>query len=203
MKLTQDLIVLDLEATPSGFSVDREIIQIGAVYLKREGTTYRQVSFFDQLVKPSMKEVTREITDLTDIEPELLKEAQPFSSVGDEFNRWARQNGNIKNVRLGAWGTQFDLPLWRYNCVANGVDYIFPETAIDIKSWAALWIYLNNHSFGNVGLKDVCQLMEINFEGPLHNALADAKHTAKIALKILNNFQTKWEVGHGNNQAEQ
>ena len=58
MKITQDLIVFDLEATSSenenGHQENNNIIQIGAIYLKKtENKKYEITDRFNEIIKPN------------------------------------------------------------------------------------------------------------------------------------------------------
>ena len=189
MKITQDLIVFDLEATvsytPQGIQQHNNIIQIGAVYLKKdESGSYQIVDRFDSLVKPEGEEISPFITELTGISNQQVENAPAFREAGEKFRLWATNHGNIKRTRLCAWGTHFDLPLLRKSYEKCGIEYPFPGGGYDIKSWAVLWMILNNHS-EKMGIQEAGKLMGIPFEGRLHNAMADAEYTALIALRIL------------------
>jgi inhibitor of KinA sporulation pathway (predicted exonuclease) len=140
VKATQDLIVFDLEATTSesaeGFQENKNIIQIGAVYLKRiDSKKYEIADRFNQLVKPSDETISPFITELTGISNEAVKDAPAFSEAGDAFTAWAEKNGALKQARLCAWGTYFDVPLLRAMYQKYKKPFPFSGTAYDVKTW--------------------------------------------------------------------
>lgn len=193
MKLTQDLIVFDLEATvsytPEGIQEHNNIIQIGALYLKRTPEQkYEIIDRFETLVKPFGEEISPFITELTGISQGDVAKAPLFKEAGVLFQNWASSHGNIKRARLCAWGTHFDLPLLRRGYERNGLEYPFTGGGYDIKSWAVLWMMLHNHS-EKFGIVDAGKAMGLTFKGTLHNALWDAENTALIAMKILEDFE--------------
>lgn len=192
MKLTQDLIVFDLEATVSytfeGIQEHNNIIQIGAVYLKRTPEhRYELTDRFSTLVKPVGEMITPFITELTGISNFDVEEAPSFREAGAMFRNWASTHGNLKRMRLCAWGTHFDLPLLRSGYEKNGMEYPFVGGGYDIKSWAILWLMLRNHS-ETFGIDQAMKAMNLTPVGKLHDALADAENTALIALKVMDDF---------------
>lgn len=198
MKLQSDLIVFDLEATvsftPEGIQEHRNIIQVGAVYLKKDDhNKYHLVDRFDALVKPHGETVSPFITELTGISNEMVETAPHFNVVGDDFRKWAMKHGNIKRARLCAWGTHFDLPLLRRGYEAWNMDYPFTGGGYDIKSWAVLWMMLNGRS-EKMGIQEAGKVMGLPFEGKLHNALADAEYTARIALHLLHDLEQNYSA---------
>lgn len=193
MKLTQDLIIFDLEATVSytaqGIQEHNNIIQIGAVYLKRSPLhQYEIVDRFETLVKPVGEEISPFITELTGIGQKDVEDAPLFKEAGTMFQEWAKVHGNIKRARLCAWGTHFDLPLLRRGYEKSSLEYPFTGGGYDIKSWAVLWMMLHNHS-EKFGIVDAGKAMGLSFQGQLHNAAWDAENTALIALKVLKDFE--------------
>jgi inhibitor of KinA sporulation pathway (predicted exonuclease) len=193
MKIIQDFVVFDLEATSSqdarGFQRNDWIIQIGAVYLKRneENSKLEKVGEFDKLVKPK-EHISDFIKNLTGISNEDVFSENNFDVVGNQFSEWIKSIGNIKNVRLCAWGNYFDIPLLRKNYEAYGMPYPFSGTAFDVKSYASLWMMLSGRRTDRISVSHVADIMGIRPEGEYHNALTDAKITSEIMLRIFNDL---------------
>ena len=190
MRATQDLIVFDLETTASeaadGFQENNNIIQIGAVYLKRvENKDYEIANRFNELIKPTGELISPFITELTGITNEAVENAPNFEVVGERFTKWAEANGSLKNARLCAWGTYFDLPLLRAAYRRYGKKFPFSGTAYDVKTLAALWMMLAGKRTDKLTVKNVSQAMGIKPTGRLHDASVDAELTALIALRIF------------------
>jgi len=153
-KLHNPLVVLDLEATAGqddrGRQTNNCIIDLGAVYLDEKleikGT-------FQSLVKPD-EPITPFITKLTGITQEMVEGQPGFGAVGPAFARWVEGlAGNVKRVRLAAWGNYFDIPLLRKNYYDAGLDFPFPGTAIDVKTVAFLWLSHSGRRTDKVGLE--------------------------------------------------
>lgn len=190
MKISQDLIVFDLEATSSqseeGFQENDNIIQIGAVYLKRiENKRYEITNRFNKIVRPRDEQITPFIEELTGISNEIASKASYFDIVGKEFSDWASANGSIKSTRLCAWGTYFDVPLIRKQYQKEKMLYPFSGTAYDVKTWTALWFMLSGRRTEKMSVGNVAKLMNITHEGALHDASVDAELTAKIAIRVF------------------
>lgn len=94
MKITQDLIVFDLEATSSenenGHQENNNIIQIGAIYLKKtENKKYEITDRFNEIIKPKDEIISPFIEQLTGITNEVVKEKHHFDYAGTAFQEWA------------------------------------------------------------------------------------------------------------------
>lgn len=198
MKLTQDLIIFDLETTSQtsdeGLQTYDNIIQIGAIYLKRiDNKKYQITDRFNELVKPKDELISPFITDLTGISNQMVEDKNYFDIVGPSFLNWASSNGSIKSTRLCAWGTYFDVPILRKHFEKNKIKYPFSGTAYDVKTWAALWMMLSGRRADKLSVESVARLMGIQSEGRFHNAMVDAEITAMIALRIFNAIKTPME----------
>lgn len=193
MKIIQDFIVFDLEATSSvnsdGFQTNDWIIQLGAVYLKRneENSKLEKIGEFNKLVKPKEK-ISEFITGLTGITNDAVENENYFDVVGNQFTSWVKSLGNIKNVRLCAWGNYFDIPLLRKNYEKYLVPYPFSGTAFDVKSYASLWMMLSGRRTDRLSVEHVADIMGIKSEGNYHDALTDARVTSEILLKIFDDL---------------
>ena len=192
MKLTQDLIVFDLETTArdngDGTQSNDNIIQIGAVYLRRKLFCYEVEDTFNALIKPKDEMISPFITELTGISNEMVKDKPYFDVVGPQFAEWASRGKNLRNTRLCAWGTYFDIPILRKHYEKNNIKYPFSGTSFDVKTWAALWMMLSGRRTDKLSVEAVMKAMAIRAEGQYHNALFDAECTAKIALRIFNDL---------------
>ena len=187
MKWSNDIIVFDLEATSSkssrGYQRNNYIIDIGAVRLDRN---LEIVDSFESLVKPE-EPISDFIEDLTGISNEDVSDASLFPEVIKKFEQWVTvDGGNIKKVRLAAWGNYFDIPLLRKMYESYGLRYPFSGSAIDLKSVAMTWLSLAGHRTDKASIHAVCQKMGIIPEGRFHRALVDARCSAVIFKKALN-----------------
>lgn len=204
MKLTQDLIIFDLETTAQtnedGTQSNDNIIQIGAVYLKRNDCNqYEIVGYFNELIKPKDEMISSFITELTGISNEMVKDKDLFNLAAERFHEWAKKNGNIKTTRLCAWGTYFDVPILRKHFQKFLIKYPFSGTAYDVKTWAALWMMLSGRRTDKLSVETVARIMGISPEGKYHDALVDAKTTAQIALKIFDDLNNGFFIDNDKN----
>jgi len=188
-KLHNPLVVIDLEATAGqddrGRQTNNCIIDLGAVYLEErlevKGT-------FQALVRPT-EEITPFITKLTGITPAMVADQPGFDQVGPAFAQWAEGlAGNLKKVRLAAWGNYFDIPLLRKNYWDAGLDFPFPGTALDVKTLAFLWLSQSGRRTDKISLEFFAEHFGLPVEGTWHRALTDAQITAGTLAAIWNDL---------------
>jgi inhibitor of KinA sporulation pathway (predicted exonuclease) len=208
MKIIQDLVVLDLEATSSqdddGFQKNDWIIQIAAVYLKRndQNNSLSKLNDFNRIVKPK-EDISEFIESLTGISNEAVQDKNYFDVVGQEFLEWVASNGSIKNVRLCAWGNYFDIPLLRKNYQYYKINYPFSGTAFDVKTYASLWMMLSGRRTDKLSVEHVCNIMGLSPKGKYHDALTDAHAEADILLRIFDDLSNGFFIedeGKGKNR---
>ncbi|MEI8094590.1 MAG: 3'-5' exonuclease [Spirochaetales bacterium] len=184
-KLHNPIVVLDLEATAGkdsqGNQTNNCIIDLGAVYLNEllevEGT-------FEALVQPE-EPLTPFITKLTGITPAMVAGQPDFATVGPAFVRWVESlAGNVKKVRLAAWGNYFDIPLLRKNFQNHGLEFPFSGTALDVKTLGFLWLSQSGRRTDKISLEFFAQHYGLAVEGTWHRALTDAKITAQTLVHV-------------------
>ena len=189
-KLHNPLIVLDLEATAGqderGRQTNSCIIDIGAVFLDEN---LNSLGTFQALVKPT-EPITPFITKLTGITAEMVAGEPSFSQVGPAFSRWADGlAGNLKKIRLAAWGNYFDIPLLRKNYYDAGLDFPFSGTALDVKTLAFLWLSQSGRRTDKISLEFFAAHFGIAVEGKWHRALTDAQVTAGTLVGVWRDLQ--------------
>ncbi len=189
-KLHNPLVVLDLEATAGqdeqGRQTNNCIIDLGAVYLDEK---LQVAGAFQSLVKPT-EPVTPFITKLTGITQAMVDDQPGFAEVGPAFSRWVEGlSGNLKKVRLAAWGNYFDIPLLRRNYHEANLDFPFSGTALDVKTLAFLWLSQSGRRTDKVSLEFFAQQFGLKVEGSWHRALTDAQVTAGTLVAIWHDLQ--------------
>jgi DNA polymerase III subunit alpha, Gram-positive type len=186
MKISKEIVVLDLEATSSldakGNQVNNDIIEIGAVYLD---TGLNIVDKFQCFVKPR-EPVSQFITELTGITNQVVESAPEFKDVAIGFEKWITNiSGSPKKVILAAWGTYFDIPLLRRMYQEHNTPYPFHGGALDVKSVAFAWLSLSGHRTDKLGVEHVADIMGISAKGEYHRAVVDATAEARILQRCL------------------
>lgn len=188
MKLSYDLIVIDLETTSSkdetGLQQNNYITEIGAVYIDKNTLDIK--GQFQQLVKPE-ETITPEIELLTHITNDMVKDAPLFPDALKKFEEWviSVNQKKITNVRLCAWGVYFDSPVFRKLCRSYNVPYKFSGTWYDVKTMAMMWLSLSGKKTDKSSVEHLCRLMDIKPDGEYHRALVDAVCEAKILQRIF------------------
>lgn len=189
-KLHNPIVVLDLEATAGqddrGRQTNNCIIDIGAVYLDErlevKGT-------FQSLVKPT-EPITPFITKLTGITPAMVEAESGFEVVGPAFVRWMEGlAGNLKKVRLAAWGNYFDIPLLRKNFYDAGLDFPFSGTALDVKTLGFLWLSQSGRRTDKISLEFFADHFGLKVDGTWHRALTDAQVTAGTLAAVWKDLE--------------
>jgi len=189
-KLHNPLVVLDLEATAGqddrGRQTNNCIIDLGAVYLDEK---LEVKGTFQALVKPD-EPITPFIAKLTGITQDMVEGQPGFAEVGPAFARWVEGlAGNVKKVRLAAWGNYFDIPLLRKNYYDAGLDFPFPGTALDVKTLAFLWLSHSGRRTDKIGLEFFADHFGVKVEGTWHRALTDAQVTAATLVAIWRDLE--------------
>lgn len=190
MRLNNELIVLDLEATSNqeetgerpAVQTNNFIIEIGAAFLDRD---LKLVDTFQSLVRPE-EPITPFITQITSITPEMCASQRLWKEVAPEFEAWIMSHcDNIKRVRLSAWGTYFDIPLLRRAYGRYERPFPFSGTCFDAKTFAMMWTALSGRRTDKLGVETVASMMGIQPEGRYHRALTDAVTEARILQRVF------------------
>ena len=190
MRLKNELVVLDLEATSNQEVADEKpalqtnnfIIEIGAALLDRD---LKLIDTFQRLVRPE-EPITAFITEITSITPEMCEGQPLWKDIAPEFEAWVvRHCGNLKRPRLSAWGNYFDISLMRRTYAHYDRLFPFSGTCFDVKTLAMLWTALSGRRTDKLGVDSVASAMGIQPEGRYHRALTDAVTEAKILQRIF------------------
>lgn len=166
---TPEFIILDLETTGFSAKTMAKIIEIGAVKI-RNGEIVEEFSTF---VNPEIK-IKQEISDLTGITNEMVKDAPTIDKILPEFRKF------IGNLLIIAHNAGFD---WNRFLLPNFKDMcIFPENeVIDTMD-------ISKITFQEKGTKhnlaDLCKRLDVKTEGH-HRAINDVKMTYNALLKLI------------------
>jgi DNA polymerase III epsilon subunit-like protein len=186
MKFSSDIVIIDLEASCKTFGrneiEESNIIEIGAVRLDKK--TLEVKSEFSELIKPNDYEILPEISQITNITPEMVLNKPTFKKVFLSFADWY---GEKNKSNLASFGIYYDLPLLRKEVRVCGLNYgeYFVGGGLDIRSLAIYWLAKNNHSTSGVSIEHLLQKMKIKADFQFHRALDDAKATALIFQNIM------------------
>ena len=192
-----DLIVLDLETTSNQEQREEipdvvehnSIIEIGAVYVASHGAFFEKKGTFQRLVSPD-EPITPFIESITHITNDMVEGKPKWDVVGQEFVDWAKElGGNIKKLRLAAWGNYFDMPILRKLYRRYGVQMPFSGTMFDIKTIAMMWCFLAGKRTDKLSVEKVAQYMGLKTDGQYHRALVDAQMEADIYIKAMESLR--------------
>ena len=159
-------VVFDVETT--GFEANKEeIIEIGACKI----VDGRIDETFSTFVKPS-KHIPREITELTGIDDEMVKDAPTINYVIPDFFKFCH------GAKLVAHNIAFDMSFIHH--ISTKLSYNFDHEQIDTLAMARQKLPgLKNHKLGTVVEK-----LNILLDNA-HRAINDATATAKVFIKLM------------------
>lgn len=166
--MDNDVVVFDIETT--GLEASRcEIIEIGAIKLHNG----KKIETFETFIKPK-SHIPEEITDLTGINDEMVKNSPSVKTVIADFYKFCY------NCTIIAYNIDFDYKF--VNQAGKKEGYIFDNKQIDALYLARAFIPgLKNFKLGNV-----CKKLGVSLENA-HRAVHDAMATADVVIK-LNTF---------------
>mgnify|MGYP004458277319 FL=1 len=167
--MNNDVVVFDIETT--GLEVSRcEIIEIGAVKLHKG----KKVETFETFVKPTTP-IPEEITNLTHITDEMVKDAPSIKNVIADFYKFCY------GTTIIAYNIDFDYKFVSTFGRNNG--FIFDMKQIDALYLARAFI----PGLKNFKLGTVCKKLGVSLENA-HRAVHDAMATADVVIKLNTNI---------------
>lgn len=174
MSNKDNYLVIDLEmtceeTTPKGYVP--EIIQIGIVELNAQGSLVSEKMLF---VKPTINQVSAFCTKLTGVTPKQVKSASPLVMVMNTLVKYG-----IKNKKLVFWGG--DNLQFQNECELKGIDVPISTSIINLSLVHSALMGTNQ----KIKLNDALKQWGITPEGKAHDALVDAKNTAKLFTKLI------------------
>lgn len=162
----QTFVVVDIETTGLSYLGGDKITEIGAVKI----IDGKIVDKFQTLINPE-KKITEEITKLTGIDDEMVKDMPTFDKVIPDFFKYA--DGSV----IVGHNLDFDYKFIKF--YAKDCGYIFTNDGIDTLSLAKEVV----PRLKNYKLNTVCDRFSIEFLH--HRALSDAHATAKLFLELI------------------
>jgi inhibitor of KinA sporulation pathway (predicted exonuclease) len=121
----------------------------------------------------------------------MVEDAQEFPIVIDKFAKeLISKVKNPKTIRFCAWGTYFDIPIFRKLCQQYKIPFTLSGTAFDIKTLAMMWMSLSNHRTDKLSVSHVAEVMGIKPIGKYHNAYYDAEMESSILRRVFSDFNS-------------
>ncbi|MBE5742258.1 MAG: hypothetical protein E7360_02920 [Clostridiales bacterium] len=164
--LGKTFVVLDIETTGVHYLDGDKITEIGAVRIKNG----KIVDKFQTLINPEVK-ISAQITELTGIDDEMVKDAPTFDKVIPDLFKY------VDGAYIVAHNIEFDYKFIKYMSKDSG--YIFKNEGIDTLAFARDTV----KGLKNYKLNTVCGHFGIEFLH--HRALSDAHATAKMFLELV------------------
>lgn len=172
-------VAYDLETTGFQTSVD-SMIEIGAVKVVNGNVVESAEFTFQELVKPFKRSIKPEITNLTGITKEDVKDAREMWEVFPDFMKFVGDN-----ILLGFNNMKFDGQfLKRAGRYSN---IIIENQNFDVMRYAEKYKDELGIDKNKLSLSDLSDKLEIK-NPRAHRALADALTTARVYLKLKEKF---------------
>ncbi len=160
-------VVVDIETTGTSYVGGDRITEIGAVRIE-DGEI---VNCFQTLINPKIG-ISKEITELTGIDDEMVKDSPEFDEVLPDFYKYC------EDCVIVAHNIDFDYNFIKHMSKKSG--YVFKNKGIDTLALSKeILPRLRNHK-----LNTVCKYFNIEFLH--HRALSDAHATAKLFIELIN-----------------
>ena len=175
-------IIMDLEWNNSYMKSTQkfinEIIEIGAVKLDEN---MKEIETFSELIKPVVSRKLRSrIKNLTHITNDDIKAGKPFSTVINEFEKWAGDD-----VVFLTWGdTDIRTLLSNIKVFLKKDDITFLRKYADLQRYCQCFINMEN--IQQAGLSYAAECLQIDAEQfPHHRALDDSLLSAECLKKTF------------------
>lgn len=159
-------VVLDIETTGVHYTEGDKITEIGAVRI----VDGKIVDKFQTLVNPGIK-ISQEITNLTGIDNEMVKDAPSFEKVVPDLFKY------VNGAYIVAHNIEFDYKFIKF--MSKDTGYVFKNEGIDTLAFSREVL----KGMKNYKLNTVCGHFGIEFLH--HRALSDAHATAKLLLELV------------------
>lgn len=163
-----EFVVFDLETTGLDYKTNK-VTEIGAVKIKNG----RIIETFSSFVNP-LQDISSEITKLTGITNEMVKDAPVLEDVLPDFYKFT------KNSILVGQNVQFDFGFIDY--YSRQIDYVFSNKMEDTMNIAKKHIFLRNYK-----LKTISEALNVPLINA-HRAINDALATAKVFIKLIEKY---------------
>ncbi|MBO6263272.1 MAG: 3'-5' exoribonuclease [Clostridia bacterium] len=162
----KSFVVVDIETTGVSYLSGDKITEIGAVKIENGKITEK----FTTLINPKIP-ISREITELTGIDDEMVADKPTFNDVLPDFFKFCYGSCIV------AHNIEFDYKFIKYMAKDSG--YVFTNDGIDTLALSKeILPRLKNHK-----LNTVCGYFNIEFLH--HRAMSDAHATAKLFLELI------------------
>ncbi len=164
-------VIVDVETT--GLTPqENELIEIGAVKLTYTGKSFKMTGKYHTLIKP-YKQIPHNIQNLTNITPDMVKNAPRFEEVYTDFLDF------VGDAVFVAHNAQFDLQMINISLARVG-GTIITSPMVDTQQLIAItYPTLSSHKLG-----EVARILEVKRKHG-HRALDDAIVTAEVFKKCL------------------
>jgi DNA polymerase III epsilon subunit-like protein len=178
----EDLIVFDIET--SSTNENASILQLGAFRFSRKG--WITDDFFVEIVKPYTDDWSSEAERIHNLSKVYCSTyGEDLNIVLDKFDYWAQADRSI----LAHWGSYFDINLLKRAYEIANRKYNFSYRSYDIASIVRFEIATNNLKHEK-SLFDCAKLLNVDTTNLVaHNALCDAKITALLLQKVIENVK--------------
>ena len=147
-----------------------EMIALGIVDLRTDDLEIKRARQF--LIRPQFSTISPFCSTLTGITPKEAEAAPPLADVLRAVRK------NFGQSDWCAWGRDDDLI--RDSCDRANAEFPFPGLFHDVAAQVRLLLGLTYRP----GLDEALARFNLDFEGPAHDALADARNLARLYMGV-------------------
>ena len=178
-------VCLDLETTGLKVYNGDKIIEIGMIEIMDGKITGYQ---YQQYVNPE-KEISKDVTKITNITQEILNPAPIFKNIIDKVKNFIEIDSNGLNNKgiLVAHNMKFDLSFLVFQFEESGYKNYFQQ----FQKIDSIDIIRRKFPGSKLTLDSICEKYNINLEERKqkgHGALLDSKILAEVFLKLIEDF---------------
>lgn len=191
--MNETIIYFDLETDST--AEDCQIIQIAAVAVDPDGN---ELGGYAARVQFDPEKSDQKALEINHYHPQLWEDAIPPAQAVEEFARFldkfkwvtqvSKRSGKpYKVARLGGYNAVgFDMPRLRRMFAQQGAFLPAHPRALDVLQLADWYFQINpNEKPESTKLETVCTALGCPIpEGEAHNALIDARYTARLAQRL-------------------
>lgn len=192
MKLPFDVICIDLETTDIDSNTG-SVIQIGAIAVNSE---FKEIDSFETYIKPLSAHRNQKAMAVNRISEDVLSHSPRLQDALEMFEIFALKDKSKDNsVILAAWGNYFDIDFLKKQYDKINRKWPFSYKSLDLKT-IAIWEFGKRNIPFPGGVQSASKLLNLEFEGIQHDALADIKNTFSILKKLLQqeSIRTGWNT---------
>ena len=191
---THPVVIIDVETT--GFSIEDDVIEIGAVCLDEYGRIRSEFGSLIRHTKPIDFRAKMALR-VNNISEEQLTHAHPLNVIRTRFVEWWQKIPSQEYIKALAYNAPFDRRMMIHSA---GIHVPWGRCLMEMTKDVMLhngYVLLNSDGTKKTkpSLQDACDYFGLEHPENAHRALEDARATAQLANKLAQSFQSADNFG--------